>query len=224
MVSTFLNPSLYLYDTNLNLLKSFNKTYNSPGFGASWLSDTNFLCVYKDGMLKLFNIESGKEIWNYCLDGGAVWGIDILSDKQFLVGDESSIYNIKWEKNVLVWKKSNWHAGRCRCINLNKSKTLLLTGSDDCTVRLMKVENQFKIWEYALNDFVQGLVWVPGEEYIFALSKRNQLVAIESSTGLTIKEFNQFSLFCNSIRFLAKEEQILVGDDKGVVKRFKCIF
>lgn len=111
---------------------------------------------YQDGMLKWFIIK------NYKLIRGALHGMEIFSENKVLVTDESSIYFLDRTTQKLIWEKSGWHSGACY-IQLNKAKTLLLTGSNDYLVNLMKVENQLKIWGCKLNGSVNGLIWTPEE-------------------------------------------------------------
>lgn len=223
MVSTTVDPSIYIFEADGKLVKSFLNTHSSSGWGSIWLSETDIACGYEDGVFKTFSLLSNQQSWEFKLNGECAWGMDVLSNSQVLVGVDSSIYNLNWKTKNLIWTKSEWHSGLCYCLKLNKSKDLLITGSEDFVIRLMRIKDQTKIWEHKINSYVQGLTWVPGELYIFALGNINQLIALDSRTGTKIFEYNKLPSCCYSLRLDQRSKQILIGDNKGVIRKLKLI-
>ena len=213
----------YVYCINLKTGKLVWAEYFQIPFNSNIKVSSNqvFLANNNNDILVL-DLNSGKKNWSFSTDNNIFKSkfsnnLLINDNNVFILNTNGSLYSINFENKNLNWISSfksqddNVQAafdGKLSIID--KNKILISTES---LISLHQTTSGFKFWEQKIDTSLSPII---SNDLIFALTKDNLILVLETSTGDLVwsNDIDQYKK--KDDRFLSREKKIQLIDFKLV--------
>lgn len=165
-----------------------------------------------DGIVKLWNISSGEEIWNTDFKSGGVSSVAFSPDGRYIALGGGDVR--LWEASTgMEIRTLTGHTSGVSSIAFSPDGRYIVSGSEDKTVRLWEASTGKEIQIFAGNVSMPGAVtFSPDGKYILAGGKEIKLW--DTTTG---REINKFKQEANKPLFSPDGKYILSGKNDMVM-------
>ena len=181
----------------------WSKTNHSPFNSEIKIFEDKFFIVDSDNILRCFQINTGKEIWNvktekFIIKSNKRLSIVLTKDLVIFTNSLGDISAANLKNGNLAWQMStqgtdvysNAHSLKMSDLVLDKDKIFITTNRNDFySIDLMSgIVN----WQQKINSIIKPIIV---DDYIFSISTEGYFNVIEKKTGNIIRITDIFNLF-----------------------------
>jgi WD40 repeat protein len=195
---------------------------HTSGVSRARISPSGKFILSSDGSktIKLWDMETGKEIRSYSDFDDRVHAIALSADEKYLFagGSQGALKMLDFESGKSIWSLKG-HAEMITSAIFSSDGKYIVTGSYDKTIKIREAATGKEIKTLTGSpEIISAITFSPDEKYILSGGKDGVVRLWDISSGREINSFRSNPGWINALAFSPDGKYVFCGNEKTLIK------